>query len=50
MDIQWQVVFEKVIRDGNQVYDEFFDQEGVIVIVEEGIELVGDQCQVTQIY
>ena len=50
MNTQWQAVHEKAIRDGNQVHDELFDQEGVIVTVEEGIELAGDKCQVTQIY
>ena len=50
MNTQLQAVLEKAIRDGNQVHDELFDQEGVIVTVEEGIELAGDQCQVRQIY
>lgn len=50
MNTQWQAVLEKAIRDGNQVHDELFDQEGVIVTVKEGIELAKDQCQVTQIY
>ena len=31
-------------------HDELFDQEGVIVTIEEGVELAGDQCQVRQIY
>ena len=47
---QWQAVLEKAIRHGNQVHDVLFDQEGVIVTVEEGIELAGDQSQVRQIY
>ena len=50
MNTQLQAVLEKAIRDRNQVHDELFDQEGVIVTVEEGIELAGDQCQVRQIY
>ena len=50
MNIQWQAVLEKAIRDRNQVHDELFDQEGVIVTFEEGVELAGDQCQVRQIY
>lgn len=45
-----QAVLEKAIRDENQIHDELFDQEGVIVAVEEGVELAGDQCQVRQIY
>lgn len=36
MNIQWQAVLEKAIRDGNQVHDELFDQEGVIVAFEGG--------------
>ena len=47
---QWQAVLEKATRHGNQVHDVLFDQEGVIVTVEEGIELAGDQSQVRQIY
>ena len=50
MNIQWQAVLEKAIRDGNQVHDELFDQEGVIVTFEEGVELAGDQRQVRQNY
>ena len=50
MNIQWQAVLEKAIRDGKQVHDELSDQEGVIVTFEEGVELAGDQCQVRQIY
>ena len=50
MKIQWQAVLEKAIRDGNQVHDELFDQEGVIVTFEEGVELAGDPRQVRQIY
>ena len=50
MNIQWQAVLEKAIRDGNQVHDELFDQEGVIVTFEEGVELAGDQRQVRQTY
>ena len=50
INFHWQAALEKAIRDGNQLHDELFDQEGVIVTVEEGIELAGDQCQVRQIY
>ena len=45
MNIQWQAVLEKAIRDGNQVHDKFFYQEGVTVTVEDGFELAGDHAK-----
>ena len=50
MNIQWQTTLEKAIRDGNQIHEELFDQDSIIVTVDEAIDLAGDQCQVSHIY
>lgn len=35
-----------VIRFGNDLYDEFFDGNGINIVVDDVIVIVGDNCRV----
>ena len=42
LDICWQAALEHAIRAGNAIHDQYFDQDGVNVTVQEGIDLAGN--------
>ena len=45
---KWQAVLQEAIRAGNEIHDELFDGEGVMV--DDAIVAAGDLCQVDKLY